>query len=182
MGLSSETNYLPLTYNSDGYYTIKATSNEGHHYAKWITSLTGEDNLKLSCEVMTNTLNTTNRFGIVVGDADALKSERFQFTNNSNYAKAVGHIKMYNNIETVINYQSINSLNTNTWYRMEWTIQGTSFTFKLYDMSDNELYSETGTFDSSVITSTTNKQYGLYYLNYSPSATKYYRNIKAEYI
>lgn len=172
---SSYTNYLPLTYSSDGYYSIQSSRNEGNHYAKWIPVLTGEDNLTFSCEVNTSILYSANRLGIVVGDANAYKSERFQFASN-----VIEHQTFVGTTETRLHYQTISSVQANTWYKMEFTVQGTSFTFKLYDMNDNELYTYSSTFQSSVITSSTTKKYGLYYLNYYPNAVKYYRNIKAE--
>ena len=163
-----------MTYNSNGYYTIQASRNEGNHYAKWINTLNGEDDLKLTCEVNTNTLSDTNRFGLVVGTSD-YKSQHFQITNN----KVEGATFRSNNY-SVIDSQTISSLATNTWYKMEYTVQGTSYTFKLSDMSDNVLYTKTGTFPSNIITSTSTKQYGLYYLNYGSSYQKMFRNIKAE--
>jgi len=171
---SSKTNYLPLTYNSNGYYIIKATSNEGNHYAKWIPALDGLDNIRFSCEVSTNTLSDTNRFGLVVGTSD-YKSLHFQITSN----KMEG-ATFRDNSYRVIDTQTISSLATNTWYKMEYTVQGTSYTFKLADMSDNVLYTKTGTFSSDIITVSSTKQYGLYYLNYGSSYQKMFRNIKAE--
>jgi len=172
---SSRTNYLPLTYNSNGYYTIKATSNEGNHYAKWITALDGKDNLKFTCEVSTNTFNGTNRFGIIIGDVNDFKSERYHIAN-----KKLEHLKQIGTTnETVIDSHTL-SLTANTWYKMEYIVEGTSFTFTISDMNDNVLHTNTGTFDSSVITSSTTKQYGLYYLNYGSSYQKMFRNIKAE--
>ena len=174
---SSRTNYLPLTYNSNGYYTIKATSNEGNHYAKWITALDGKDNIRFSCEVSTNTFNGTNRFGIIIGDENDYKSERYHIAN-----KTLEHLKQIGTTtETVIDSHTL-SLTANAWYKMEYTVEGTSYTFTIKDMSSNVLYTTTGTFDSSVITSSTTKQYGLYYLNYGSSYQKNFRNIKAEYI
>lgn len=170
---SSKTNYLPLTYNSNGYYIIKATSNEGNHYAKWITSLDGLDNVRFSCEVSTNSFNGTNRFGIIIGDVNDYKSERYQISN-----KTLEHLKQ-TSTETVIDSHPL-SLTANAWYKMEYIVQGTSFTFTISDMNDTVLYTNTGTFDSSVITSSTTKQYGLYYLNYGSSYQKMFRNIKAE--
>ena len=172
---SNRTNYLSLTYSSNGYYTIKATSNEGNHYAKWITALDGKDNLKFTCEVSTNTFNGTNRFGIIIGDANEYKSERYHISN-----KTLEHLKQIGtSTETVIDSHTL-SLTANTWYKMEYIVEGTSFTFTISDMSSNVLYTTTGTFDSSVITSSTTKQYGLYYLNYGSSYQKMFRNIKAE--
>ena len=170
---SSKTNYLPLTYNSAGYYTIQATRNEGAHYAKWIDDVTGEDNLKFTCEVSTNTLSGTNRFGIVVGDGN-YKSERWQFSNN------VLECQTMSNGSESMQRSSTLSLSTDTWYRVEWVISDTSYTFTVKNMSDTVLYTYTGTFSSSIITSSTTKRYGLYYLNYSSTAIKKYRNIKVE--
>lgn len=170
---SSKTNYLPLTYNSNGYYIIKATSNEGNHYAKWITALDGLDNIRFSCEVSTNSFSGTNRFGIIIGDANDYKSERYQISN-----KTLEHLKQ-SGTETVIDSHTL-SLTANAWYKMEYIVQGTSFTFTISDMNDTVLYTNTGTFNSSVITSSTTKQYGLYYLNYGSSYQKMFRNIKAE--
>ena len=171
---SSNTNYLSMDYNSNGYYTIQATTNEGNHYAKWIDVLTGNDNIRLSAEVSTNTLNSGNRFGLIVGDSTAYKSMYFQITTRMEQQT------MVNTTETNVSNQNITGLSANTWYKMVYEVEGTSFTFKLLDMSDNELYSTTGTFPTTVITSTTNKRYGLYYLNYYPTGVKMYRNIKAE--
>ena len=172
---SSRTNYLTLTYNSNGYYTIQATSNEGNHYAKWITALDGLDNIRFSCEVSTNTLSDTNRFGIIIGDVNDYKSERYHLVN-----RKLEHIKQSGTIfETGIDTHTL-SLTANTWYKMEYIVQGTSFTFTISDMNDNVLHTNTGTFDSSVITSSTTKQYGLYYLNYNSNCQKMFRNIKAE--
>lgn len=172
---SSKTNYLPLTYNSNGYYTIKATSNEGNHYAKWITSLDGLDNVRFSCEVSTNSFSGTNRFGIIIGDANNYKSERYQISN-----KTLEHLKQSGtSTETVMDSHSL-SLTANAWYKMEYIVQGTSFTFTISDMNDTVLHTNTGTFNSSVITSSTTKQYGLYYLNYGSSYQKMFRNIKVE--
>ena len=171
---SSYTNYLSMNYNSNGYYTIQATNNEGNHYAKWIDVLTGKDNIRFSVEVSTNVLNGTNRFGIVVGDNTAYKNERYHLSNQLEHQIFVG------TSETLLDSHSITGLSANTWYRLEYEIQGTSYTFKVLDMEDNELYSTTGTFDSRVITSSTTKRYGLYYLNYYPTGAKMYRNIKAE--
>ena len=171
---SSNTNYLSMNYNSNGYYTIQATTNEGNHYAKWIDVLTGKDNIRFSVEVSTNVLNGANRFGIVVGDSTAYKNERYHLNNQLEHQIFVG------TTETMLDSHSITGLSANTWYRLEYEIQGTSYTFKVLDMMDNELYSTTGTFDSRAITSSTTKRYGLYYLNYYPTGVKMYRNIKAE--
>ena len=172
---SSRTNYLTLTYNSNGYYTIQATNNEGNHYAKWITALDGKDNIRFSCEVSTNSFNGTNRFGIIVGDVNNYKSERYHIAN-----KTLEHLKQSGTTtETVIDSHSL-SLTANAWYNMEYIVQGTSYTYTISDMSSNVLYTTTGTFDSSVITSSTTKRYGLYYLNYGSSYQKKFRNIKAE--
>ena len=172
---SSRTNYLTLTYNSNGYYTIQATNNEGNHYAKWITALNGKDNLKFTCEVSTNTFNGVNHFGIIIGDVNDYKSERYHIAN-----KTLEHLKQIGTTtETVIDSHTL-SLSANTWYKMEYIVQGTSFTFTISDMNDTVLHTNTGTFDSSVITSSTTKQYGLYYLNYGSSYQKMFRNIKAE--
>ena len=172
---STKTNYLPMNYDSTNHrYSIKATSNEGNHYIKEISTLTGTDNIRLSAEVMTDTLHSNNRLGLVVGDSTAYKSTYFIITS------LMQQEIMINNNDSSVSSQSIAGLSANTWYKMVWEIQGTSFTFKLLDMSDNELYTKTGTFPSTVITSTTTKRYGLYYLNYYPTATKYYRNIKVE--
>ena len=172
---SSRTNYLPLTYNSNGYYTIKATSNEGNHYAKWITALDGKDNIRFSCEVSTNTFNGTNRFGIIIGDENDYKSERYHIAN-----KTLEHLKQSGtSTETVMDSHTL-SLTANAWYKMEYIVQGTGYTFTISDMNDNVLHTNTGTFDSSVITSSTSKRYGLYYLNYGSSYQKMFRNIKVE--
>ena len=164
-----------MNYDSTNHrYGIQASSNEGNHYAKWIGALTGKDNIRLSAEVSTNTLTSNNRFGLIVGDSTAYKSMYFQITTRMEQQT------MVNTTETNVSNQNISGLSANTWYKMVYEVDGTSFTFKLLDMSDNELYNKTGTFPSTVITSSTSKRYGLYYLNYYPSATKYYRNIKAE--
>ena len=164
-----------MTYDSTNHrYSIKASSNEGNHYAKWITTLTGKDNIRLSAEVMTNSLNSGNRFGLIVGDSTAYKSMYFQITTR------LEQQTMVNTTETNVKNQNISALANNTWFKMIYEVSGTSFTFKLLDMSDNVLHTETGTFPSTVITSSTNKRYGLYYLNYYASGTKYFRNIKAE--
>lgn len=171
---SSNTSYLTMSYNNNGYYKIQATSNEGNHYAKWISSVTGEDNLKFSAEVMTNSFNGSNRFGIVVGTSD-YKSERYQITGTN-----IEHQTFVGTSETLLDSHSISSAQTNTWYKMEFIVQGTSFTFTLSDMNENELYTVTSTFQSNVITSSSTKQYGLYYLNYYPTGEKNFRNIKVE--
>jgi len=172
---SSKTNYLPLTYNSNGYYIIKATSNEGNHYAKWITALDGLDNIRFSCEVSTNSFSGTNRFGIIIGDANDYKSERYHISN-----KTLEHKKQSPTTSDATIDSHTLSLTANAWYKMEYIVQGTSFTFTISDMNDTVLHTNTGTFDSSVITSSTTKRYGLYYLNYGSSYQKMFRNIKAE--
>lgn len=170
---STKTGYLSMSYNSNGYYTIQASNNEGNHYAKFIPILDGEDNIRFSCEVATNTNNGGNRYGIIVG-TDSYKNERYQITNGN-----LEHQTFLGNIETLLDTQSL-GLSANTWYKMEFVVQGTSYTFTLYDMSDNVLYTTSSTFQSNVITSSSTKKYGLYYLNYYSSGQKRYRNIRAE--
>ena len=170
---SSRTGYLALTYNSNGYYTIQANNNEGNHYAKWIDILDGEDNIKFSCEVATNTNNGGNRYGIVVG-TDNYKNERYQITNGK-----LEHQTFRGTTETLLDTQNL-GLSANTFYKLEFIVQGTSYTFTISDMSDNVLYTTTSTFQSNVITSSDEKKFGLYYLNYYSSGIKMYRNIKAE--
>ena len=172
---SNKTNYLAMSYNSNGYYTIQASNNEGNHYAKFIPILDGEDNIRFSCEVNTNTNNGANRYGIVVGTAD-YKNERYQITNGN-----LEHQTFRGTTESLLDTQNL-GLSTNTWYKMEFVVQGTSYTFTISDMTDTVLYTTTSTFQSNVITSSDDKKFGLYYLNYGSSYQKMFRNIKADYI
>ena len=170
---STKTGYLTMSYNSEGYYTIQASRNEGNHYAKFIPILDGEDNIRFSCEVATNANNGGNRYGIVVGTSNYY-NERYQITNGN-----LEHQTFRGTTETLLDTQNL-GLSTNTWYKMEFVVQGTSYTFTLSDMSDNVKYTVTRTFQSNVITSSSSKKYGLYYLNYYSSGQKRFRNIKAE--
>lgn len=170
---STKTGYLSMSYNSNGYYTIQASNDEGNHYGKFIPILDGEDNIRFSCEVASNVNNSGNRFGIVVG-TDNYKNERYQISNGN-----LEHQTFSGTTETLLDTQHL-GLSANTWYKMEFVVQGTSYTFTLYDMSDNVLYTTSSTFQSNVITSSSTKKYGLYYLNYYSSGQKRYRNIRAE--
>ena len=175
---SNYTNYIPLTYNSAGYYTIQASSGntDYNHYVKVIPTLTGENNIKFSCEVKTNIFDGGNRFGILVGDNNAYKSQKFQIASNKLEILTLVGPATESNVKT----ETISSLATDTWYKMELTVQGTSYTFNLKTLDDTVLFTYTGTLSASVITSSTSKMYGLYYVNYMPTSIKYFRNIKAE--
>ena len=176
-GDSSDRHYLPMSYDETNQrYSIKATIDEGNHYMKIIDAATGLDHISFSAEVMTDVLDSNNRFGLVVTDKTGRRSESFQWENNQ-----IKHIGFNNSTveDTISDATTISDLAENTWYKMRWVSDDSYYIFLLSEMDGTPLMHFMDNYTSR-ISGASVRMYGLYYLNFYPSATKYIRNIQVK--
>ena len=164
---------MTMEYDStENAYKVSGSGN--YHAMKKINALTGQDNYKVSLEVKTqnkqynnigffldNSADTTS-YGLcfsVTGYSHQLYSRQYKLSSDGT-------------TYTVSN----NSIVANTWYKLEFTVNGSSLTGKVYDMNDNLIASK------DVSMSVSNKCMGIfmYCEAGSTNSAGWVRNITAD--
>ena len=129
-----------LTYNSDGYYTVKtATSNSGNN-GFYIGDLSNLQNCKISMKINRISTSGNRQIGVALWNTsnNYYLISRFESTNNSLNAYAQTN-------STNVFMTGSQTLSNSTWYGIEFIKQGNDYTLNCYNDSGTLLKTVTGT-------------------------------------
>ena len=129
-----------ITYNSDGYYTVKtATSNSGNN-GFYIGDISGLQDCKISMKLNRITTSGNRQIGVALWNTSNNYHiiGRFESSNNS--------MNSYAQTNTVTGFINVSqTLLNNTWYALEFIKQGNDYTLNCYDDSGTLLKTGSGT-------------------------------------
>jgi len=129
-----------ITYNSDGYYTVKtATSNSGNN-GFYIGDISGLQDCKISMKLNRITTSGNRQIGLALWNTSNNYHiiGRFESTNNSMNAYAQTN-------STNVFMTGSQTLSNSTWYGIEFIKQGNDYTLNCYDDSGTLLKTGSGT-------------------------------------
>ena len=130
---------MNMEYDSnENAYKLSGSGN--YHAMKKINALNGEDNYKVSLEVKTQNIKFNN-IGLFLDNSADTTSYGLCFSVTG-YSHQL-YCRQYKLSSDGTTYTvTDNSIVANTWYRLEFTVNGSSLNGKLYDMNDNLLASK----------------------------------------
>ena len=161
---------MTMEYDSnENAYKVSGSGN--YHAMKKINALNGEDNYKISLEVKTQNIQYNN-IGLFLDNSANTTSYGLCFSVTSNSHQLFCRQYRLSSDGTYYTVTN-NSIVGNTWYRLEFTVNGSSLNGKLYDMNDNLLASK------DVTLSVSNKCMGVFMFCEagSTNSTGWVRNI-----
>ena len=163
---------MSMSYDSsENAYAVSGSGN-WHAYTP-IPALNDEDEYTISIEVKTQN-NNFNNIGLFLDNRNDTTSYGLCFSMSS-YSNEF-YSRQYRLSSDGTSYITTVSLDPNTWYRIEYTVDGSSLTGKIYDMNDNLLATK------NVTLSVSNKSMGIFMFCESGTTNSkgWVRNIKAE--
>ena len=163
---------MTMSYNStENAYEVSGSGN-WHAYTP-IPALNDEDEYTISIDVKGQDYNYNN-IGLFLDNRNDTTSYGlcFSISNKSNEF----YSRQYRLSSDGTSYITSVSLSANTWYRIEYTVNGSSLTGKLYDMDNNLLATK------AVTLSVNNKSMGIFMFceGGTTNSKGWVRNIQAE--
>ena len=164
---------ITMTYDStENAYKVSGSGN--YHAYVPITALEGEDEYVISMDLKAFNIRY-NKVGLFLDNYNDTTSYGCMFALNC-YDKRLDYQQYRLSSDGSSSNTSVSSLQPDTWYRLEYTVNGSSLNAKLYDMNDTLLANK------DVTLSVDNKSMGIFLFceTGSTDSTCYVRNIKAE--
>lgn len=166
---------ITMTYDStENAYKVSGSGN--YHAFVPIPALDDEDEYTIEAEVKGQSIHY-NMIGLFLDNRNNTTSYGLDYALNV-YDKRLQSRQYKLSADGSEENVNIGSISANTWYKLAYTVNGSSLTGTLYDINGNQLGTKTRTLSVS------NKRMGIFLFceNGSTNSTCYIRNIKAEYL